>query len=102
MWALPFRSNKPFSRKREMNIKIFRALIEAGAIKRVNVIAEGDFFRIEAVTQTGTNQVNTLNGRLKTWSSLDATAKWLHGLGIGNYQVDISRWQPGQRGLRLV
>ena len=84
-----------------MDINIFRALIEAGAIKRVHIIAEGDFFRIEAVTQTGTNQLNTLNGKLKTWSSLDATARWLHGLGIGNCQIDISRWQPEQRGLRL-
>lgn len=84
-----------------MNINIFRALIEAGAIKRVNVIAEGDFFRIEAVTQNGVNAVNTLNGKLKTWASLDATARWLHSLGIGNCQIDMSRWQPEQRGLKL-
>lgn len=84
-----------------MNINIFRALIEAGAIKRVNVIAEGDFFRIEAVTQNGVNAVNTLNGKLKTWTSLDATARWLHSLGIGNCQIDMSRWQPEQRGLKL-
>ena len=84
-----------------MNINIFRALIEAGAIKRVNVIAEGDFFRIEAVTHNGVNAVNTLNGKLKTWASLDATARWLHSLGIGNCQIDMSRWQPEQRGLKL-
>ena len=84
-----------------MDINIFRALINAGAIKRVNIIAEGDYFRIEAVTQTGINSVNTLNGKLKTWASLDATAKWLHGLGIGNCQIDMSRWQPEQRGLKL-
>jgi hypothetical protein len=84
-----------------MNINIFRALIEAGAIKRVNVIAEGDFFRIEAITHTGINPVHTLNGKLKTWTSLDATARWLHALGIGNCQIDMSRWQPEQRGLRF-
>jgi len=84
-----------------MNINIFRALIDAGAIKRVNIIAEGDFFRIEAITHTGINPVHTLNGKLKTWTSLDATARWLHGLGIGNCQIDMSRWQPEQRGLRF-
>lgn len=84
-----------------MNIKILKALIEAGAIRRVNIIAEGDFFRIEAITQAGPNTVNTLNGKLKTWGTLDSAAKWLHGLGIGNCQVDLERWQPGQRGMKL-
>ena len=84
-----------------MDINIFRALISAGAIKKVNIIAEGDYFRIEAVTHTGINSINTVNGKLKTWATLDAAARWLHGLGIGNCQIDMSRWQPEQRGLRF-
>ena len=84
-----------------MNIKILRALIEAGAIKRINIIGEGSFFRMEAVTPNGVNSVNTVNGKLKTWANLDAAAKWIHHLGIGNCEVNLSRWQPGQRGMKL-
>ena len=30
-----------------------------------------------------------------------AVARWLRGLGVGTLQVDVARWSPGQRGLRL-
>lgn len=84
-----------------MNAKILKALIDAGAIKRVHIIGEGSFFRIETVTQAGPDCISTHNGKLKTWSTLDAAAKWLHNLGIGTCQVDLSRWQPGQKGMKL-
>jgi hypothetical protein len=84
-----------------MNINILRALIEAGAIKRISIIGEGSFFRIEAATPTGVNTVNTLKGKLKTWTNLDAAVKWLHNLGIGNCELNISRWQPEQKGMKL-
>lgn len=84
-----------------MNGKVFQALLEAGAIRRVHIIGEGSFFRVEAVTQAGASSVHTHQGKLKTWTTLDAAAKWLHGLGIGTCQVDLSRWQPGQRGMKL-
>ena len=89
------------SLRKKMNIKILRALIEAGAIKRVNIIGEGSFFRIEAVTPNGVNSVNTVNGKLKTWTNLDAAAKWLRNLGIGNCEVNLSRWQPEQKAMKL-
>ncbi len=84
-----------------MNIKILRALIEAGAIKKINIIGEGSFFRMEAVTQTGINSVQKVNGNIKTWANLDAAAKWIHGLGIGSCEVNLCRWQPGQKCMRL-
>ena len=84
-----------------MNVKILKALIEAGAIKRVNIIGDGSFFRVETLTQSGVDSVNTNDGKLKTWTTLDAAARWLHNLGIGACQVDLSRWQPGQKGMKL-
>jgi len=86
---------------RAMDVKILRALIDAGAIKRVRIIGEGSFFRIEIDTQGGSATVNTLKGKMKSWGSLDGAAKWIHSLGIGKCQVELSRWQPGQRGLKL-
>lgn len=57
-----------------MDGKTLKALIEAGAIRRVRIIGEGSVFRVEADTQTGPIIVNTLAGKLKTWSTLDAAA----------------------------
>ena len=84
-----------------MNVKIFKALIDAGAVKRVRIVGEGSFFRIEVVTQGGSATVNTLKGKMKSWGSLDGAAKWIHSLGIGTCQVELGRWQPGQKGMKL-
>ena len=84
-----------------MEIKTLKTLIEAGAIKKVRVIAEGSIFYVEIFTQAGPSSVSTLKGKLKTWSTLDAAAKWIHNLGIGTLQLELGRWQPGQKGLEL-
>jgi len=84
-----------------MDIKSLKALINAGAIKKVRVIGEGSYFYMEIVTQTGSSIVKTLKGKLKTWATLDAAAKWIHSMGIGSLQVELEKWQPGQRGLKL-
>jgi len=84
-----------------MNEKVLRALVEAGAVKRVHIIADGALFYVEAATATGVTTAQTLKGTAKTWRSLDAAAKWVRGLGIGRAEIDIARWQPGQRALKL-
>ncbi len=84
-----------------MDGKTLKALIDAGAIRRVRIIGDGCLFRIEADTQTGPVVINTHAGKLKTWRTLDATAKWIHSLGIGTLQVELGKWQPGQRGMNL-
>ena len=84
-----------------MDVKSLKALINAGAIKKIRVIGEGSHFYMEIVTQTGLSIVKTLKGKLKTWVTLDAAAKWAHSMGIGSLQVELEKWQPGQRGLRL-
>lgn len=84
-----------------MNEKTLRALVEAGAVKRIRIIADGARFHVEADTQTATIIAATGTGALKTWSTLDASAKWVRALGMGTAQLDVSRWQPEQRGLRI-
>jgi hypothetical protein len=84
-----------------MNEKTLRALAEAGAVKRVRIIADGARFHVEADTPTATVVAATGKGAPRTWGSLDASAKWVRALGIGTAQLDVSRWQPGQRGLRV-
>jgi len=82
-----------------MDTKSLKAVINAGAIKNIRVIGKGSHFYMEIVTQTGPSTVKTLKGKLKTWVTLDAAAKWIHSMGIG--QVELEMWQPGQRGLKF-
>ncbi len=84
-----------------MNEKTLRALIDAGAVKRVRIVAEGARFHVEVDTPTATVIARTLKGAAKTWGSLDASARWVRALGIGTAQLEVARWQPDQRPLRL-
>ena len=84
-----------------MDEKTFRALVDAGAVRRVRIIADGSRFHVEADTASGTLIAATGKGKPRTWSTLDASARWVRALGIGSAQLDVSRWQPGQRRLAL-
>ena len=84
-----------------MNEKTLKALIDAGAIKRIRIIGDGALFHIEADTPNGTVAALTLRGTPKTWRSLDSAAKWVRSLGMGSAQVEMARWIPGQGGLAL-
>jgi len=84
-----------------MNEKMLRAIVEAGGVKQIRIIADGARFHIEADTHTGTITAATLQGKVKTWATLDAAAKWVKGIGVGNAKVDIARWHPSQRGMAI-
>jgi len=84
-----------------MNEKTFRTLIEAGAVKKVHIVGQGARFHVEAKTPNGSLTAMTLRGDIKSWTSLDAAARWVRGLGIGTVQVSLGNWQPEQRSLGL-
>ena len=84
-----------------MDRKTLRALIDAGAIRRARLIGEGPQFRLEVDTQQGSQIINTTGGKLRTWATLDAAAKWIRTLGIGTLQLELEKWQPAQRMLKL-
>ncbi|HTQ99560.1 MAG TPA: hypothetical protein VMH83_06200 [Candidatus Acidoferrum sp.] len=84
-----------------MDERTLRALIDAGALKRIRIIANGGAFYVEAEHLTNTVTVHTTTGKLKTWVTLDAVARWLKNLGIGKAQLELANWQPGQKGLEL-
>ena len=84
-----------------MNEKTIRALVEAGAVKRVLLIADGAAVHVDIVTQAGATTATTNKGSVKTWMTIDSSAKWIKSLGIGKAQLEISRWLPGQRGMSL-
>jgi len=84
-----------------MNEKTLRALVDAGAIKRMSIIGQGAIFYVEAKTPTEVVTASTLKGDLKTWSTLDSAGKWVRALGIGKAEIELANWQPGQRGMKI-
>ena len=85
-----------------MDEKSLRTLIEAGGVKQLNIIADGALFHVDVVTtKKGAVTALTAKGTIKTWSTLDATARWIRSLGIGKAQLDVVRWEPQQKELRL-
>jgi hypothetical protein len=84
-----------------MNEKTLRALVEAGAIKRSRIVAQGSRFHIEFETPTATVTASTNRATIKQWVSLDAAARWLRGLGLGSAQLELAQWAPQQKPLSL-
>ncbi len=84
-----------------MNEKILRALVEAGAVKKVKITAEGSTIYVEAYTGSEATTAKTIKGKLKTWSTIDSAAKWVRSLGIGQMQLDMAKWQPEQKRLMV-
>ncbi len=84
-----------------MNEKTLRALIEAGAVRRFHLIADGARIYVEADTLKGRVTAMTLKGDVKSWQTMDAAAKWLRGLGIGEARIEMAHWQPRQKALAL-
>lgn len=86
-----------------MNEKMIKALVEAGAVKKVYIIAAGSAVHVDVdvVTQNGRVTATTLKGSIKTWATIDSSARWVRALGVGRVQLDMAKWLPGQRGLNL-
>ena len=84
-----------------MDERMLKAMVAAGAIKNINIIASGARFHVEARTPNGAVTAETRRGKIKTWVSLDAAARWVRGLGMGGVHVNLAHWQPGQRELSL-
>ena len=80
-----------------MDEKTLKLLVENGAIKRINIIANGGSLYVEALTPTGKHTATTLKGNLKTWTNINSAAKWVRALGIGTIQLNLDQWQPDQK-----
>ena len=84
-----------------MNEKILRALVEAGAVKKIKITAKGSTIYVEAYAGSEVTTAKTIKGKLKTWSTIDSAAKWVRSLGIGQMQLDMAKWQPDQKKLSV-
>jgi hypothetical protein len=85
----------------KVNEKTIRALVEAGAVKKVCVIANGASLYVDILTQNGAVTATTNKGQIKTWASIDSSVKWLRRMGVGRVDLEISKWMPDQVRLPL-
>jgi len=68
----------------------------------MQIIADGALFHVDVITaRQGAITAMTGKGAVKTWSALDAAAKWVRSLGIGRVQLDIAHCDSQQRRLML-
>ncbi len=77
-----------------MDEKTLRALVDAGAVKQVRIVADGSCFHVEAEAHTGSITESTVKGTPKRSSTLNAAAKWVRSLGVENAHFEIGKWQP--------
>ena len=84
-----------------MDEKTLKAMVAAGAVRNIDIIASGARFHVEARTPNGAVTAETKKGKVKTWVTLDAAARWVRGLGIGGARINLTHWQPGQRELEV-
>jgi hypothetical protein len=84
-----------------MDERMLKAMVAAGAIKNIDIIASGARFHVEVATPNGPVAAETRKGKVKTWVTLDAAAKWVRRLGIGGAHLNLTHWQPGQRELSI-
>jgi len=85
----------------DVDEKMLRTLVEAGAVKKVQIVCSGAIKYVEVGFGTKTEKVLTQRGGLRTWASLDSAAKWVRGVGLGRAELDLAGWAPGQRGMKL-
>jgi len=84
-----------------MNEKVVRALVEAGAVKQVRIVAAQATIHVEIQTAGGTSVAQTHKGKPKTWSSIQSAAKWVRSIGVAEARLDLRHWTPDQRGLSI-
>jgi hypothetical protein len=78
---------------------MLKTMVDAAAVKRARIIANGARFHVEVDAPGRSFTVETGKGALRTWTSIDSAAKWLRGIGIGQVSLELAHWAPGQKSL---
>ena len=82
-----------------MTDKMLKTMVDAAAVKRARIIANGSRFHVEVDAPGKSFTVETGKGAVRTWTSIDSAAKWLRNLGIGQVALEPAHWSPGQKSL---
>jgi hypothetical protein len=56
---------------------------------------------VEIHTANGADAAQTHKGKVKTWATLDAAAKWVRAMGIGEAKLMLTHWTPSQKSIPI-
>lgn len=67
-----------------------RALLQAGAVQRVQAVADGRSWYVVIRVGMEEQVVASQRSYRRTWKSLDTLVAWLQDLGVARWDVDAS------------
>ena len=105
MWytaAIPV-AGQQFTNDVAMGLGITSGAAEEAKVQYGSVLLDGIDRNemLEVATPNGTITAETRKGKVKTWVTLDAAAKWVRSLGMAGAHINLTHWQPGQRELSI-
>jgi hypothetical protein len=85
-----------------MDERTLKTLLDAAAVQRARIIAQGAKFRIEVDAPGPSFTIETGKGALRVWPTLVSAAQWLQSRGVAEASLDFRHWTPGQRELPIL
>lgn len=83
-----------------INHSALKLLIEAGAIKTITATADADQWTLNIGFGDSEKTVLAKNsGKARVWRKLDTLAKYLSGLGIIVFKINMKNYDPSQKTL---
>ena len=96
-----FRNGTNLRSRKRMDERTFMALLDAAAVERERIFAQGSRFRIEIDAPGRSFTIETGRGALRLWPTRVSAAKWLKSIGVAEASLDLRYWTPGQRDLPI-
>lgn len=75
---------------------VLRQLIAAGAVSRVTFRATSGGFILCVGVGLGEQILEAQRGGARLFKTLDAAARFIHGLGLGSFETDLSKFSQAR------
>jgi len=76
-------------------------LVEAGAVSSATVIADDDKWMLNVLVGENTKTIIAKNSRNpRIWRKLDTVAKYIKGIGLSTFEIDVTHYDPSKKSLR--
>ncbi len=76
-------------------------LIEADAVSAAKATADGDVWTLTIIAGGNAKIVTAKNsGKARIWRKLDTLAKYLQDIGLQNFEINLSHYDPSQKSLK--
>ena len=84
----------------EINHNALTHLIEANAVSVATAKADGDIWTLSINSgETNKTMMAKNSGKARVWRKLDTLAKYLKGIGLDKFEIDVSQYDPSQKSL---